>query len=57
MQDSTIFDGTLRENLDPTGKNTEEEILSVVDRCCLQGMMNNSLDTKLSEGGENLSAG
>ncbi|KAM3143255.1 hypothetical protein pb186bvf_004587 [Paramecium bursaria] len=57
MQDSTIFDGTLRENLDPTGKNTDDEILSVVDRCCLQGMMNNSLDTKLSEGGENLSAG
>ncbi|CAD8105461.1 unnamed protein product [Paramecium primaurelia] len=59
MQDSTIFDGTLRENIDPLNQRTDEEIIKVLEQCCLKELtqQRNGLNTQISEGGDNLSSG
>ncbi|CAK67069.1 unnamed protein product (macronuclear) [Paramecium tetraurelia] len=59
MQDSTIFDGTLRENIDPLNQRTDEEIINVLEQCCLKDLVKqrNGLNTQISEGGDNLSSG
>lgn len=59
MQDATIFEASLRENLDPHSKCTDEEITMVLQLCCLQRLLKGEggLEMKLSEGGDNLSAG
>ncbi|CAD8125126.1 unnamed protein product [Paramecium sonneborni] len=59
MQDSTIFDGTLRENIDPLNQRTDEEIIQVLEQCCLKDLttQRNGLNTQISEGGDNLSSG
>ncbi|CAD8193906.1 unnamed protein product [Paramecium pentaurelia] len=59
LQDAVIFNATIKENLDPLGQRSNEEILSTINQCCLNRLISNrdGLMTKISEGGDNLSAG
>ncbi|CAD8077788.1 unnamed protein product [Paramecium sonneborni] len=59
MQDAVIFNGTIRENLDPLNKISDDQIKKVLLDCCLDKLADNrnGLDTQLYEGGDNLSAG
>ena len=60
-QDSQIFEGTVRENIDPTNRYTDEEIWNALALSHLKdhilGMGSNGLETMLTEGGSNLSVG
>jgi ABC-type multidrug transport system fused ATPase/permease subunit len=58
-QDPTIFAGTLRENLDPFQRHTDDEIWSCLENSHLRGMVDpqKQLSMVIQEGGENLSAG
>ncbi|KAG5362144.1 Metal resistance protein [Yarrowia sp. C11] len=66
-QDSQIFEGTIRENLDPSGTaHTDEEIWKVLELSHLAEFVRASTDSdgehkellmKINEGGSNLSAG
>ncbi|CAD8205655.1 unnamed protein product [Paramecium pentaurelia] len=59
LQDAVIFDGTIKDNLDPLGLRSDSEILSSINQCCLNRLVSNrdGLMTKISESGDNLSAG
>ncbi|CAD8090517.1 unnamed protein product [Paramecium sonneborni] len=59
LQDPVIFSGTIRQNLDPLNKCSDQEIMKVVEQSCLLQIINerNGLDTLVDEGGDNLSAG
>ena len=54
-QDPFLFDGTLRENLDPTGTKEDQELWSVLQKCRLDEkfntLQNDGLDEKLDEKG------
>jgi len=65
-QDSTLFLGTLRENLDPQGLRTDAELISVLQRAQLLSCDTSSdpavdakfsLDATVSDEGSNFSAG
>ena len=60
-QDPTLFKGTLRYNLDPLGKFTDEELFAMCERGKLdkiyQKEEGNGLDFEIKEGGSNLSSG
>lgn len=60
-QDSQVFAGTLRENVDPTEEFTDEEIWHALELSHLKehvmSMGNDGLQTMLTEGGSNLSVG
>lgn len=63
-QDSQVFEGTIRSNLDPTGVYSDEQMwkaleLSHLKQHVLQmaGDVADALDARLSEGGSNLSVG
>ena len=62
-QDSQVFEGTVRENIDPTNQFTDEQIWNALELSHLKshivGMSdsNEGLNVKLSEGGSNLSVG
>jgi ATP-binding cassette subfamily C (CFTR/MRP) protein 1 len=58
-QDPTLIEGTLKENLDPVHKFTEEQIEEQMKAIGLEDMLNkkNGLKYKVSEGGLNLSVG
>ncbi|CCF56859.1 hypothetical protein KAFR_0B05630 [Kazachstania africana CBS 2517] len=60
-QDSQVFEGTLRENIDPTNLFTDEEIWRVLELSHLKehvlSMGADGLDVQLTEGGSNLSVG
>ncbi|GAA5830776.1 hypothetical protein JCM5353_002363 [Sporobolomyces roseus] len=59
-QDSQCFEGSLRANLDPTGKSTDAELWSALEQCRLKEHvegMDGKLDAKIDEGGSNLSSG
>ncbi|KAM0749801.1 hypothetical protein T439DRAFT_39861 [Meredithblackwellia eburnea MCA 4105] len=59
-QDSQCFEGSLRENLDPTGKATDAELWGALEQCHLKDhieSMPGKLDAHIDEGGSNLSAG
>lgn len=59
LQDAILFEGSLRDNLDPLKSNTDLEILDVANLCCLTNVLEarQGLDTLIHEGGDNLSAG
>ena len=57
-QDPILIEGTLRENLDPTHKFSEEEILKELNEIGLGYMIkNHGLAFPIKEGGQNLSVG
>ncbi|CAD8188699.1 unnamed protein product [Paramecium pentaurelia] len=59
LQDPVIFTGTIRQNLDPLNTCSDQEVMKVIEECCLLQLINdrNGLDTPINEGGDNLSAG
>nr|QFR37211.1 ABC transporter [Cyberlindnera americana] len=62
-QDSQVFEGTVRENIDPTNQFTDDEIWKALELSHLKEHVlamsdsDEGLDVKLSEGGSNLSVG
>ena len=57
-QDPTLIEGTLRENLDPTGIFTDDEMTFNVNLIGLAYLLNdNGLDFQIKEDGRNLSSG
>lgn len=59
-QDSQCFEGTLRENLDPTGTANDAQLWAALEKCKLKPhveSMEGKLDAHIDEGGANLSAG
>lgn len=39
LQDATLFDGTIRENIDPLNCRTDQEIEEAIEKCCLKEMI------------------
>ncbi|XP_074367517.1 ABC transporter C family member 3-like isoform X2 [Apium graveolens] len=59
-QDPTMFEGTVRSNLDPLEEYTDEQIWEVLEKCQLGDEVKNKegkLDSAVSENGENWSVG
>lgn len=59
-QDPVLFSGTLRMNLDPFEKHTDEQIWNALEHAHLKQFvtgLDKKLDYECSEGGENLSVG
>ncbi|XP_022716767.1 ABC transporter C family member 3-like [Durio zibethinus] len=59
-QDPTMFEGTVRSNLDPLEEFTDEEIWEALDKCQLGDEVRNKesrLDSSVSENGDNWSMG
>ncbi|BGP00216.1 hypothetical protein NBRC10513v2_004440 [Rhodotorula toruloides] len=59
-QDSQMFAGKLRENLDPTGQATDAQLWAALEQCRLKEhveRMEGKLDAHIDEGGTNFSAG
>lgn len=59
-QDPVLFTGTVRYNLDPFAKETDEKIWEVLGRIRLSSVVNNlpkALDSLVAAGGSNFSAG
>ncbi|KAJ5573877.1 Metal resistance protein YCF1 [Penicillium hispanicum] len=59
-QDPAMFEGTLRDNLDPRHVHDDTELWSVLDHAKLKGhvsSMEGQLDAEIQEGGSNLSQG
>lgn len=55
-----MFTGTLRFNLDPEGKRTDEEIVDLLNKAQLQNLLDNNpagINQDISENGGNLSSG
>ena len=59
-QDAALFEGTVRDNLDPGHVHDDTELWSVLDHARLRDhivSMTGQLDAKINEGGSNLSQG
>jgi ABC-type multidrug transport system fused ATPase/permease subunit len=64
-QDATMFNETLRFNIDPYGKCTDEEIVQLLKRAGLEKLLEREggenekqqLNQQITEGGGNLSSG
>lgn len=59
-QDSQLFEGTLRDNLDPEREKSDTELWRAVDLSHLRAYVESvpgGLDSRVSEGGGNMSAG
>ncbi|NWW63280.1 MRP7 protein, partial [Ifrita kowaldi] len=58
-QDPFLFSGSIRENLDPQGKQTDAELREVLEQCHLWDAVTQmgGLDSELGERGKNLSVG
>ncbi|KAI5365489.1 putative AAA+ ATPase domain, ABC transporter type 1, transmembrane domain-containing protein [Septoria linicola] len=59
-QDAALFEGTVRDNLDPGHIHDDTELWSVLDHARLRdhiASMNGQLDARVNEGGSNLSQG
>jgi len=59
-QDPTLFSGTVRYNLDPTGKSTDADMWRALENVCMSdpiNALNGKLDGRVSEGGTNFSVG
>ena len=46
MQDATIFTGSIRDNIDPLKTRGDQEILKIMEECCLASFVEkrNGLD-------------
>nr|POE76227.1 metal resistance protein ycf1 [Quercus suber] len=59
-QDAALFEGTVRDNLDPGHVHDDTELWSVLDHARLRdhiASMQDQLDARIQEGGSNLSSG
>nr|QTX16888.1 ABCC8 [Echinochloa colona] len=59
-QEPTLFRGTVRNNLDPLGLHSDQEIWEALDKCQLKTAISSTpdlLDTVVSDDGDNWSAG
>ncbi|TNY24017.1 hypothetical protein DMC30DRAFT_371993 [Rhodotorula diobovata] len=59
-QDSQMFAGTLRQNLDPSGQATDAQMWAALEQCRLKEhveRMEGKLDAQIDEGGTNFSSG
>lgn len=59
-QDSQMFAGTLRQNLDPSGRASDAQMWTALEQCRLKEhveRMEGKLDATIDEGGTNFSAG
>ncbi|CAN4090494.1 unnamed protein product [Withania somnifera] len=59
-QDPTLFQGTIRTNLDPLQQNSDQDIWEVLQKCHLADIVKQDLrllDAPVAEDGENLSVG
>jgi len=59
-QEPTLFEGTIRDNLDPLGVHTDQEIWESLEKCMLADVISQKeekLDTLVAEKGENWSMG
>lgn len=58
-QDAQMFEGTIKSNLDPAGQFSDEQLWEVLEHSSLKKFVeeHEGLDTKLSDGGSNLSLG
>ncbi|KAK8613852.1 hypothetical protein V6N13_101608 [Hibiscus sabdariffa] len=59
-QDPTLFQGTIRSNLDPLQQHTDQEIWEVLNKCRLANIVRQDqrlLDAPVAEDGENWSVG
>ncbi|KAJ0161630.1 Metal resistance protein YCF1 [Colletotrichum tanaceti] len=59
-QDAALFEGTVRDNLDPANVHDDTELWSVLEHARLKdhvSSMEGGLDAKINEGGSNLSQG
>ncbi|KAJ3391487.1 hypothetical protein HDU84_005862 [Entophlyctis sp. JEL0112] len=59
-QDAFIFNGTVRENLDPFGKSTDSDLWEALDSANMKSVvaeMSGGLDAVMLQNGENLSCG
>lgn len=59
-QDSSLWGGSLRDNLDPTGASSDEALWKALEQAHLKETVSNmagGLDAELSEGASNFSAG
>ncbi|XP_028966710.1 ABC transporter C family member 3 [Galendromus occidentalis] len=58
-QDPILFEGSVRENLDPEGKCSDEEIWKALEKARIKDMVTEAggLDAEISEEGSNLSTG
>lgn len=61
-QDTLLFSGTMRDNLDPTGIKTDYELNDILQRCGLKAtgkdferLRKFQLDSKVSDDGDNFS--
>ncbi len=57
MQDPQLFEGTLRQNIDPLSLFSDEEIISTLKKCRLSDLLEKrkGLATEIESGGDNLS--
>ncbi|KAJ0970834.1 hypothetical protein J5N97_018793 [Dioscorea zingiberensis] len=59
-QDPTMFEGTVRKNLDPLEEHTDQMIWEVLDKCQVGDLIRRNkmkLDSRVTENGENWSVG
>ncbi|KAJ7551059.1 hypothetical protein O6H91_07G132200 [Diphasiastrum complanatum] len=59
-QEPTLFEGSIRSNMDPLGKHTDQEIWEVLEKCQLATYVREKedrLDSQVAENGENWSMG
>lgn len=59
LQDPQLFEGKLRDNVDPLVKYSDQEIIQTLTNCSLEDLILNrgGVNMMLDEGGENLSVG
>ncbi|GJN27813.1 hypothetical protein PR202_gb15865 [Eleusine coracana subsp. coracana] len=60
LQDPTMFEGTIRGNLDPLNEYTDQRVWEVLDKCQLGDLVRQNpkkLDSTVVENGENWSVG
>lgn len=59
-QEAQLFEGTMRENIDPTGVSEDSQIWEALEQSHLKDYVQSlpeGLDAKVQEGGSSLSAG